>query len=289
MQTALAEWVQTAGHGIYCHTGDLPHCIYNGLRGRYPRDEVVRIWRKADTIIAFALVYPRHKGFDVFVSPDFRGGDLEREVLTWATTNTRAWMDREGNQSEPVLADVYDRDEHRAVLLAELGYSAADDPWIVINEQSLDSPLPEVDLPAGYTIQSGVVEQDATKLCNVHVGAFGSEWTPQVYLDEVMRKPGYDPAMEHVIVAPDGSFAAFCVIWLDDLNGIGLFEPVGTHKQHQRKGLGRALLIHGLNVMINRGMRLAHVGSTTKNEASNGLYQAVGFVPRYPIFEYKYE
>jgi len=287
MQETLAGWIHESGNCGYCHVGDLPHRIYNGLRGRYPRDEMIRLWYLDGHMIGMALVYPRHRSYDAFISPTQRGGAFENELLGWADVTLRDWMDREGAHEEAVMTDVDGCDLVRANCLTDLGYQPDDTPWITINERQIVTGLPDVILPDGYSIRSAIGEADAAGLAAVHSGAFGSNWTAELYRDQVMRNPGYDPALEHVVVAPDGTFAAFCITWLDFTNNIGLFEPVGTHEAHQRKGLGRALVSYGLHFMQERGMQVAQVGSAADNPASNALYRAVGFEPKYPCTSYR--
>jgi GNAT superfamily N-acetyltransferase len=92
-----------------------------------------------------------------------------------------------------------------------------------------------------------------------------------------MKKPGYAPEREMVVVAPDGRFAAFTVTWRDEVNKVGYFEPVGAHSDFQRKGLSRAMMLHTLHLMKAEGMKKAEVAHETDNPASTNLYASVGF------------
>jgi len=103
--------------------------------------------------------------------------------------------------------------------------------------KSIDIP----DLPDGYSFRAANGIEDAAARADVHNAAFGPIWTPELYR-KVMESPGYEPERELVIQTPDGTFAAFSIIWFDHLNRTGLFEPVGTHKEHQRRGFGRAII-----------------------------------------------
>jgi ribosomal protein S18 acetylase RimI-like enzyme len=96
-----------------------------------------------------------------------------------------------------------------------------------------------------------------------------------------MESPGYAPERELVIQAPDGTFVAFTVVWFDHLNRTGLFEPVGTHQDHRRRGFGRAIVMYGMQQMAAAGMEFATVSHSGRNEAARGLYQACGFKPWY--------
>jgi ribosomal protein S18 acetylase RimI-like enzyme len=135
-----------------------------------------------------------------------------------------------------------------------------------------------VDLPPGYVTRAVVGPEDAAALAAVHSGSFGSDWTAEKYA-WLMTTPGYDPARELVVVAPDGSFAAFTVTWFDHVNGTGYFEPVGTHADHRRLGLGRALLNAGMQRMAKAGLTTALVMHEADNEGSMRLYADAGFRP----------
>ncbi|MCB0189185.1 MAG: GNAT family N-acetyltransferase, partial [Caldilineaceae bacterium] len=79
--------------------------------------------------------------------------------------------------------------------------------------------------------------------------------------------------------APDGAFAAFTVTWHDVVNRTGLFEPVGTHRDYQRRGLGKALLLTVMHKMAAAGLKHAIVVNEGTNEASRNLYRSCGFQP----------
>jgi ribosomal protein S18 acetylase RimI-like enzyme len=134
-------------------------------------------------------------------------------------------------------------------------------------------------------IRSATSIEEAGKLAEAHHDAFNSQWTAEEY-QRVLESPGYDPKRELVVVAPDGRFAAFCVIWLDTINKRGLFEPVGTHHDFQRQGIGRAMMVYGLREMQARGIKTGVVLHETDNPASTALYKSLGFLPKYLIYDY---
>ena len=65
--------------------------------------------------------------------------------------------------------------------------------------------------------------------------------------------------------------------WMDASGSIGEFEPVGVHPDHQRRGLGRVVMRHGLRLMRAAGLRDALVFSLRSNAASEALYRSAGF------------
>ncbi|MGD8805852.1 MAG: GNAT family N-acetyltransferase, partial [Chloroflexota bacterium] len=79
-----------------------------------------------------------------------------------------------------------------------------------------------------------------------------------------------------VAVAADNIFAAYAGIPYDRANQIGIFEPVCTHPDHQRKGLARALMQEGLLRLRAVGAQYAMV-DTGDMVPANQLYTAMGF------------
>ncbi len=61
------------------------------------------------------------------------------------------------------------------------------------------------------------------------------------------------------------------------MNAVGLFEPVDTHPDFQRKGLGKAVMAEGMRRMKAAGMRRAIVGFDPNNVAALALYTSLGF------------
>ena len=88
--------------------------------------------------------------------------------------------------------------------------------------------------------------------------------------------PGYTSELDLVAVSAAGTFASYCICWLDPVNRIGEFEPVGTHSAFRGRGLGKAVMLEGLRRLKAFGMQTAIVCSLGSNEASKKLYESVG-------------
>jgi ribosomal protein S18 acetylase RimI-like enzyme len=118
---------------------------------------------------------------------------------------------------------------------------------------------------------------DSRATCQSEAFAPGSRTTPATWRHLLANAPGYDPDLDSVAVAPDGTVAAAAVAWLDHANRVGEFEPVGTRPSCQRRGLGRAVLLRGLSRMRERGMTTAIVRTNATNDPAIALYRSVGF------------
>ncbi len=271
MQAALSEW-RAAGPCGHLHPGDVAHRIYNGLRHHDPHRNV-RLWGDA----GFLLIYPHWSAFDFEHEPGRT--DLAAEMIDFAE---RELADLAAGD-RALGTDVEDCDTGRAAVLEGRGFTRRK-PLRAATSRPLDD-VPEPLLPAGFVIRPAAGPEDAAALADVHAGSFGSSWTAAEYA-RLMASPGYDPERELVVVAPDGRFAAFCIVWFDHRNAEGLFEPVGTHEDFRRLGLGKAILYEGMRRMRTAGLRTAAVIHDTDNDASAGLYAAAGFAPRALIYDY---
>lgn len=266
-----------ATHGCgFIHPGDIPHRLFNGNK-LYDPAEVLTIWEDPSGIAGWVMASPRHRGFDAQVRPDLRAGAFEKETLEYAENEVRTLMRRHGIDGEQLDGDAYRCDTTRAALLTKLGWTSDVDPPWVLNRARL-SGVAEPALPDGYTLRGVRGVEDAEALADVHAASFGSTWTPDLYV-KVMRSPGYAADREFVVEATDGALAAFTVTWHDHRNRTGLFEPVGTHGDHRRRGLGKALLLFGMKAMAAAGMEYATVVNEGTNGASRALYASVGFAP----------
>lgn len=284
LQDFNAAAIAVTDHCGYLHPGDIPHHIYNGNK-YYDPVELMTLWGDDQGLAAWLLVAPSHKSFDAQVRPDLRGNDLEREVLEFAYDRTIELMRQYKIDGDYIYADAFRGDRARRELLTTLGWELEDKLPYVLNCTKINSSAVPT-LPDGYSFRSAKGIDDAVALVDVHNAAFGPIWTPDLYR-KVMESPGYEHQRELVIQAPDGTFAAFSIIWFDHLNRTGLFEPVGTHKDRRGRGFGRAIILYGMQKMAAAGMKFATVAHFGNNEAARGLYQSCGFKPWHLLDGYK--
>lgn len=159
------------------------------------------------------------------------------------------------------------------------GYERESDStsWTQLNVRELydiEKPL----LPEGFRFRNAD-EAGPTAVVQAHVDAWPrSPYTVDAYAD-LRATPPYRGDLHVLIEAPDGTMAASAVMWLDEVNKTAEFEPVGTHPGFRRRGLGRALLLHGMHVARDAGatqMTVACLGAPEHPDA-RGLYYGVGF------------
>lgn len=278
LQEIMAGWIARTGRCGYDHIGELPHRIYENLRGRRPVGEVVHVWEHAGAPAGLTVNTRFGNAFDVLAAPELRGTDAEILMIEDAAATTGAATD-----AGEVLTDVFDCDVVRIDLLERLGFTRFR-VWDDVREMALAGLPPEPDPPAGFTIR-GARLSDADRLAEARNGAFQAGWTGAEYLEQVMRKPGYDPVREIVAEAPDGRVAAFAVHWIDPRNGLGHVEPVGTHPDFRRRGLARAVMLRAMHRM--RTLTTVTVNHDAGNLAARKLYESLGFAVRHRTYGYR--
>jgi GNAT superfamily N-acetyltransferase len=220
----------------------------------------VRLWREDGRLVGWGwLTGGTELEFDV--RPSHR--HVLDEILEWA-------------QPEELLV----RADHEDAIARVEAHGLVPDPaapWLRLNARSLEQiDVPRV--PDGYRLRT-VEEHDWSSRAEAHRSAF----RPSRLADDVYAfaraTPAYRADLDCVVEAPDGSIAAYTLAWLDEVNHVGEFEPVGTHAGHRRLGLARAVGLFALG-------RLRDLGATSALVACRGdeaypapckLYESIGF------------
>jgi ribosomal protein S18 acetylase RimI-like enzyme len=126
-------------------------------------------------------------------------------------------------------------------------------------------------------------ENEVPALVELHRAAFGTEHMTADERLGWMHAADYDPALDLVAVAPDGSLAAycFCAIYREEnrLSGRsdGVTDPVATHPAHQGRGLAHALLSTGMRLLAARGATRAVLGTSSANLPMQAAARAAGY------------
>jgi ribosomal protein S18 acetylase RimI-like enzyme len=122
----------------------------------------------------------------------------------------------------------------------------------------------------------------------VQRAAFGARTvTNEANYAEVMQTPDYRRALDVVVVAPDGTFVAFCLGWYDAFHRMGMIEPVGTDPGRREKGFARAAVLEVLRCFQMMGAKVAQVCHDLDNVAARRLYECVGFREEERLYKYR--
>ncbi len=112
-----------------------------------------------------------------------------------------------------------------------------------------------------------------------HRAAFGSTRVTTERHTRMRETWPYRAEFDLVVASPAGEVAAYCQGWYDAANGVGAFEPVGTHPGHRRRGLARAVCLAVLRAFATAGARRAVVycRGDTEYPVPKRLYESLGF------------
>jgi len=211
------------------------------------------------------------------VHPEFRSSELEVEMISAAEIQF-ATTQADGRQRLIVWA--HENDPERQALLQRRGYTRG--TWLPEHQRRRDlrDPIPDFQPAEGFTIRAlgDVHEHPARSWVSwkaFHPDEPDEKYQGHDWYANVQRAPLYRRDLDLVAAAPSGEFAAFCTLWFDDVTRTAAFEPVGTHPDYQRKGLGKALMAEGLRRVRDLGATLCTVGSYS--EAAGALYASLGF------------
>jgi ribosomal protein S18 acetylase RimI-like enzyme len=261
-------WIWGKGHATYGPT--------------WPR----RLWFAGDDLVAWGWAYLPHQmrrsdgsvhdvtGAYLAYQVHPSHAELVDDVIGWYD-GVAAGLERTVSPSaadefalKQWTAHGYESDE------ASLGDTG---DWTQLNERDLTEVEQPV-LPAGFRFRTAD-EAGAEAAVRAHVDA----WAPSTYTAEsyqgVRQTAAYRGDLHVLVQAPDGTMASSTIMWFDEANKTVEFEPVGTHPDYRRLGLGTVMLRHGMRLARAAGAAHATVvclGAPGRPEA-RGLYYGVGF------------
>ncbi len=233
-------------HDSHCHIGDLAwqHHVGSSVNGM--------VWRRDGQVVAWV-------GADgLLVDPAFPADEVVAMLA-----------------GRPV--EVLDRETHVIEALTRAGYVREDGPYHAVYMSRTLDDLPDPVLPAGFTAHPST---DVERRVAVHRAAWHPSRVTVARYRDVMAAWPYDPELDWVVEAPDGRYAAYCLVWPDAENGVGELEPVGTDPAFRRQGLASAACLAAMHALRDKGAREAVVYPVANHP--NGaihLYEHLGFKP----------
>lgn len=256
------------------------------------RAEDVRLWENSDgQLVGYGLIWiePYQAGIDGFlnfrVHPTVRNQGLEEKIIYWAEKRLREAAKDCSEDVKLYSGDRYDRGDV-ITILQNLGFVAV--RYFFRMRRSLTEPIDEPQFPEGFKLRTVEPEKDATLWVEMFNQTFIDHWnhhdvTIEEYQHEI-QDPDYCSELDLIAIAPDGTFAAFCEshIYSEDNKRNGRNEGwiigLGTRRGFRQQGLGRAMLLSGMQCLKAKGMDTAILIVDAENPSGAlGLYESVGF------------
>lgn len=230
----------------------------------------IGLWFDEDKLIA--MVNPEADFGDVYFAIDPEYPQMKRRLVTYAEQVLYKCTD--GQKSLRLF--IPETDQGLQAIAATMGYDM-NTAYAHYRGYACFPPelLPnEIVLPKGYALHRLDEVYDLAKIDRVLWKGFDHEGEPSGDLsDRVLMHsaPNFRKDLTFVVEAPDGEYAAFSGIWLDDVNHTAYIEPVATAPKHRRIGAGKAAVYACMLRCAELGATSFHVGS------GQDFYYRIGF------------
>jgi mycothiol synthase len=233
-----------------------------------PLNDHLRLWSADGRPVAWSWHEPPEIETHVWT------GDADADAATYRALLV-AIVEEAGDGELGAFAAEDDADS--IGILEGLGFTPEGRRLSQWQRRASDEPLPPAPLPDGYSIRGLRGADEFPARVEVHRAAFPTSRLTVEKYERLLSVPHYRIEDDTVVEAADGSLAAYALGWLDPVGGVAEFEPVGTHPDHQRRGLARALLTSGLRRFFEAGARIVQVYSDASEGPAEALYEATGF------------
>lgn len=239
-------------------------------------EDVITFWQLDGQIVA--MLNPDTPGEAFFqIHPVYREKISISQMLDVAEHKLAKTRD---DGKKELLAWVNAVDAAMKAILTERGYARSKYKAEHMRRRCLTQLVPDSVPQGGYTVRALGDESELPARSWLSWKVFHPDEPDEKYegwewYKNVQRVPLYRRDLDIVAVAPDGELAAFCTVWIDPFTRTAVFEPVGTHPDHQKRGLGKAVMSEGLRRAQKLGATFASVNSYT--DGAHALYHSMGF------------
>ncbi|RPI70222.1 MAG: GNAT family N-acetyltransferase [Geobacteraceae bacterium] len=279
MQDLLMEARSLTNDWRYSHVGELAFNYFMVAIHLDPQGHI-RLWHDDGKLVGYAIL-GEDPAFDWQVLPAYEWSGIELEAFMWAEARTDELRKQDEKRwSGDLVSGSREDDINRIAFLEQHGFQYCGDLAEVNMMRSLDEPIPESRLPDGYQVREVLETGEITNRASIQREVW-HPWTVGKVSDDdytrFMQLPGYHRDLDIVSVAPNGVIAAYVNGWIDPLNKIGDFGPVGALEAYRKQGLTRAALLEGLRRMKAYGMSRVCVSTGVSNTPAKQLYESIGF------------
>jgi GNAT superfamily N-acetyltransferase len=262
MQTLVAELWRQEGPKVENHVGDVAwqRFQHTGREGEWR----IRLWEENGEPVAWAWV-KRLASLQHEIHPRHRGGALHAELLDWFEAEV---------EEDELRTSSLSTDTERLEALRNRGYKVDPDARAFVYHACELDEVVKPEVPDGYRLRT-VEPDDVGRRVELHRVVWAPSRVTVESFANVQAAWPYRADLDCVAEAPGGSFAAYCLAWLDPENRVGELEPVGTHPDHRRLGLASAVCGFAHQRLRQEGAELAIVYSLAGSDAT-ALYESLG-------------
>lgn len=247
--------------------------------------ERIALWEDEDgTILAYAIVALRYCNLYFLLHPRVQDTEIAAQVLEWS-------QDQIKGTCSAIDTPCRDTDQQRVALLEQHGFTCSDAQTLHM-ARSLAEVIPPPQFPAGFKLRHVAGENEVETVVALHRDAFGTRNMTRDGRLSIMRNPEYVPELDLLLVAPDGTLAAFCYCTIpkeanaQSGRNEGEIAIIGTGKAYQNRGLGRTMVLAGLQSLKQFGIETATLGTSSENVKAQSVFTVAGFHTVYKTLWY---
>jgi ribosomal protein S18 acetylase RimI-like enzyme len=244
------------------HVGDITW----GLFQHEEREDewTIRLWKDGDRTVAWSWL----KGDRGLLDLDIRRDrlDLLDEIFADPDARTAVVFEDDEEVQAALFRNGFERN-------GDVGPSRHGSLMHFLARDLPDAPEPPR-LPEGFRYRT-VESDDLAERVAVHRDVWAPSRVTESSFANVQASWPYRASLDCVVEAPNGRFAAYCLLWPDDENHVGELEPVGVRDEFRRRGLGAAVCTFALRRWYEEGGRQAIVYCVS--DAACALYESIGF------------
>lgn len=229
----------------------------------------IGVWEDNGKIVAVA--HHEHMMGEVFLQIDSGWLHLKEDMIAYSEETL--FREEDGKRTVSFYLDETDEEMHQ--ILKERGYRPSSRFRRDMTYLDISKPFPVIEVAEGFQITDLERDDDIEKVHQVLHRGFNHPGEPppdEIWARRLMQSaPGFRKALNIVVKAPDGNFAAYCGMWYEPMNHFAYVEPVATDPDYRRLGLGRAAVLEGIRRCGELGATVAYVGS------GQDFYKSFGF------------
>jgi ribosomal protein S18 acetylase RimI-like enzyme len=233
------------------------------------------------TIVGYADV--TRQGALFAVDPEYERTSASRLLLEWAERRERA---RGHEYHRQRIASTNSRERE---LLLGAGYELA--RFVARMVLALDAFGEAGTPPHGISLRVLDPITDAAAVHALDARAFGTapDYVPETlsaFTEEHLSAHDHDPALSRVATS-EGLIVGFLISRRWDAEHAGYASILAVHPEHQRRGIGGALLADAFAAYARAGLREAQLSVASDNPRALRLYERLGMRERfrYEIYE----
>jgi ribosomal protein S18 acetylase RimI-like enzyme len=231
-------------------------------------------------VVAFAMV-DNQQDLLYEIDPRMEMPDIEQAVVDWGLACVQRIQRQQG---EPGILSSGCREDDPACqeLMKAHGFAPSDQRWLTLS-RSLRRAVPPPELPPGFYMRHVKDEREVEMLVELHRAAYGSQDMTVEQRLAMMRLPEYEPTLDLLVETPAGRSVAFCLCTISHAENartrrqVAWLDPLGTHPDYRRRGLGTAVLLEGMTLLKERGLSQAMLRMDSRNAAMQYLVEALNF------------